>query len=55
MKIRRTLTSDILVGVATALAATWLVSEAAGPLHAVAGQLVLGVSVEAVLRVIAAT
>lgn len=55
MKIRRTLTSDILVGVATALTATWLVGEAAGALQGVAGQLALGVSVEAVLRMFEAT
>ncbi len=55
MKIRRTLTSDILVGVATALTATWLLGEAAGVLHGVAGQLALGVTAEAVLRMFEAT
>ncbi len=55
MKIRRTLTSDILVAVATALTATWWMGEAAGMLNGVAGQLALGVTAEAVLRMIEAT
>ena len=55
MKPQRSLTRDVLLGVATTLATTWWVGEAANALADVAAPLALGVFLEAVLRMVEAT